>query len=79
MINRDGSPSAITGATVPETWYADVERIVAPLSNLYPKWPFRLQKALPRFEAADTLVFGVSVDSHYSNAAFARTARMSTA
>ena len=23
MINRDGSPSAITGATVPETWYAD--------------------------------------------------------
>ena len=25
MINRDGSPSAITGATVPETWYADFQ------------------------------------------------------
>jgi peroxiredoxin len=31
-----------------------------------------LQLALPRFEAADTVVFGVSVDSHYANAAFAR-------
>ncbi len=51
MINRDGSPSAITGATVPATWYADFERIVAPLANLHPKWPFRLQKALPRAHA----------------------------
>ena len=31
-----------------------------------------LQAMLPRFEAADTAVFGVSVDSHWSNAAFAR-------
>ena len=31
-----------------------------------------LQSMLPRFEAADTVVFGVSVDSHWSNAAFAR-------
>ena len=31
-----------------------------------------LQAMLPRFEAADTVVFGVSVDSHWSNAAFAR-------
>ncbi len=51
MINRDGSPSAITGASVPETWYADFEQIVAPLANLHPKWPFRLQKALPRAHA----------------------------
>src|SRR5512135_1838235 len=35
-----------------------------------------LQQALPRFEAADTVVFGVSVDSHYSNAAFARALRL---
>lgn len=31
-----------------------------------------LQAELPRFEAAETEVFGISVDSHYSNAAFAR-------
>lgn len=51
MINRDGSPSAITGATVPETWYADFERITAPLANLNPKWPFRLVRGLPRAHA----------------------------
>jgi len=51
MINRDGSPSAITGATVPETWYADFEKITAPLANLNPKWPFKLQKSLPRAHA----------------------------
>ncbi len=31
-----------------------------------------LQKALPRFDALDTVLFGVSVDSHHANAAFAR-------
>lgn len=51
MINRDGSPSAITGAAVPETWYADFQRITAPLSSLNPKWPFRLEKAMPRAHA----------------------------
>jgi hypothetical protein len=51
MINRDGSPSAITGATVPETWYADFERITAPIASLYPKWPFRLVRGLPRAHA----------------------------
>lgn len=51
MINRDGSPSAITGATVPETWYADFEKITAPLTNLNPRWPFKLQKGLPRAHA----------------------------
>ncbi len=51
MINRDGSPSAITGATVPEAWYADFETITAPLVTLFPKWPFRLQQTLPRAHA----------------------------
>jgi carboxypeptidase Q len=51
MINRDGSPSAITGAAVPESWYADFERIAAPLATLNPKWPFKLEKALPRAHA----------------------------
>ncbi|MEW5983068.1 MAG: M20/M25/M40 family metallo-hydrolase [Acidobacteriota bacterium] len=44
MINRDGSPSAITGATVPGGWYAAMEPIVAPLANLNPTWPFRLAR-----------------------------------
>jgi carboxypeptidase Q len=51
MINRDGSPSAITGANVPETWYEDLKTITAPLTNLNPKWPFKLVKALPRAHA----------------------------
>lgn len=33
-----------------------------------------LQAALPRLEAADIVVLGISVDSHYANAAFARAA-----
>jgi hypothetical protein len=51
MINRDGSPSAITGASVPETWYADFQRITAPLANVNPKWPFKLERSLPRAHA----------------------------
>jgi carboxypeptidase Q len=51
MINRDGSPSAITGATVPETWYPDFQKITAPLANLNPKWPFRLELNMPRAHA----------------------------
>ncbi|MBE0711408.1 MAG: M20/M25/M40 family metallo-hydrolase, partial [Candidatus Aminicenantes bacterium] len=48
MVNRDGSPSAITGAVVPETWYADFQRITAPLTTLSPKWPFKLERGVPR-------------------------------
>ena len=33
MINRDGSPSAITGAVVPETWLADFKRSPRPWSR----------------------------------------------
>jgi len=51
MINRDGSPSAITGAAVPETWYADFQKITAPLLNLNPKWPFKLERTVPRAHA----------------------------
>ncbi len=51
MINRDGSPSAITGAAVPETWYADIQRISAPLASLNPKWPFKVERTLPRAHA----------------------------
>jgi len=51
MINRDGSPSVITGAAVPETWYPDFQKITAPLVNLNPKWPFRLERSMPRVHA----------------------------
>ena len=51
MINRDGAPSAITGANVPEVWHEDFRRIVAPLEALNPRWPFKLAKALPRAHA----------------------------
>jgi carboxypeptidase Q len=42
MINRDGSPSAITGAVVPSGWYQDFQEITAPLADLNPRWPFTL-------------------------------------
>jgi len=51
MINRDGSPSAITGAVVPETWLADLAKIAAPLAKLNPKWPFKLERGVPRAHA----------------------------
>ena len=51
MINRDGSPSAITGASVPETWLADFKTITAPLVALNPKWPFKLERGVPRAHA----------------------------
>ena len=51
MINRDSTPMAIVGAAVPETWYSDFQKITAPLNGLYEKWPFKLEKALPRAHA----------------------------
>ena len=51
MINRDGSPSAITGAVVPETWAADFRKITASLTALNPKWPFKLERGVPRAHA----------------------------
>ncbi len=51
MINRDGSPSAITGATVPETWYEDFKAVTAPLEQLNPRWPFKLVQGVPRAHA----------------------------
>ena len=44
MINRDHSPSAITGATVPGTWYDDMAKITAPLTDLNPDFPFNLAR-----------------------------------
>jgi carboxypeptidase Q len=44
MINRDGSPSAITGASVPAGWYPELQKITAPLTSLNSKWPFNLSR-----------------------------------
>lgn len=83
MINRDGSPSAITGASVPETWYADFQRISAPLVSLNPKWPFKLERGVPRahatspggtdsssfeMESVPTLRFTTQSDYNYNHA-----------
>jgi carboxypeptidase Q len=51
MVNRDGSPSAITGASVPETWFADFRKVTAPLAALEPRWPFKLALTVPRARA----------------------------
>ena len=51
MTEWDTTPYAVTGATVPETWYADFQKITAPLTNLNPKWPFKLNKGMPRAHA----------------------------
>jgi len=83
MINRDGSPSAITGAVVPETWLADFKTITAPLVGLNPKWPFKLERGVPRahatspggtdsssfeMEAVPTLRFQTQTDYPYNHA-----------
>ena len=83
MINRDGSPSAITGAAVPETWLADFKRITAPLITLNPKWPFKLERGVPRahatspggtdsssfeMESVPTLRFQTQTDYNYNHA-----------
>jgi len=36
-----------------------------------------LEKVVPRFEQANTVVFGISVDSHHANAAFAKSLGLS--
>jgi hypothetical protein len=42
MINRDGSPSVITGAVVPPEWLDELQVITEPLESLDPRWPFQL-------------------------------------
>jgi hypothetical protein len=83
MINRDSSPMAITGVRVPETWYKDFQAIAAPLATAFPKWPFTVEKALPRahatspggtdsssfeMQAVPTLSFATQTDYVYSYA-----------
>ncbi len=83
MINRDSSPMALTGVRVPETWYTEFQAIAAPLAHAFPKWPFTVEKALPRahatspggtdsssfeMQAVPTLSFATQTDYVYSYA-----------
>ena len=43
-MGRDSSPHAVTGASVPPSWYEDFERFTAPLKTLDSKFPFTLSK-----------------------------------
>ena len=45
MFNRDSTPAAIVGATVPNSWYADMAKVSGPLVGLNPKFPFDLRKS----------------------------------
>ncbi len=44
MMNRDGSPSAVTGVSVPPAWFEDFQRIATPLTNLNPRWTFTVTR-----------------------------------
>ena len=44
MINRDGSPGAISGAAVPPGWMDGFQEITAPLAELDTRWPFTLSR-----------------------------------
>ena len=44
MINKDHNPSAAGGANVPAAWYSDFVKIVEPIKNFNPKWPFNLRQ-----------------------------------
>jgi hypothetical protein len=44
MMNRDGSPGAITGASVPPEWMDAFHEITAPLADLDFRWPFALSQ-----------------------------------
>jgi hypothetical protein len=68
---------------VPETWYPEFQKFGAPLANAFPKWPFTVEKALPRahatspggtdsssfeMQAVPTLSFATQTDYVYSYA-----------
>lgn len=47
MFNRDGGPTVITGITVPAAMRADFESICAPLNDINPEFPFRIEDRQP--------------------------------
>ena len=48
MFNRDGGPTVITGISVSEAMWDDMEKICQPLNNINPDFPFKMVKRKPR-------------------------------
>jgi cyclophilin family peptidyl-prolyl cis-trans isomerase len=44
MFNKDHNPSAAGAVTVPSAWYPDFVKIVEPIKNFNPKFPFDLRQ-----------------------------------
>jgi hypothetical protein len=47
MFNRDGGPTVITGVTVPVAMKDDFERICAPINDINPDFPFKIEERQP--------------------------------
>jgi len=47
MFNRDGGPTVITGINVPAAMKADFESICAPLNDINPEFPFKIEDRQP--------------------------------
>jgi len=48
MFNRDGGPTVITGISVSEAMWEDMEKICEPLNDINPDFPFEMVKRKPR-------------------------------
>ena len=48
MFNRDGGPTVITGISVSEAMWDDMEKICQPLNDINPDFPFEMIKRKPR-------------------------------
>ena len=46
-FNRDGGPTVANSISVPEAWYADMEKICEPLNEINPDFPFTLTRSKP--------------------------------
>ena len=47
MFNRDGGPTVITGISVSEAMWDDMEKICLPLNDINPDFPFEMRKRKP--------------------------------
>jgi hypothetical protein len=47
MFNRDGGPTVITGITVPAAMRGDFDQICAPINDINPDFPFKIESREP--------------------------------
>jgi carboxypeptidase Q len=47
MFNRDGGPTVITGISVPAAMKEDFEKICAPINDINPDFPFKIEERQP--------------------------------